>query len=63
MPFCGAISIPAFVFAWPYAQPTAAITAPLPACTATSLTTFANSHCALPDVSPAHTPVGRFTFA
>jgi hypothetical protein len=31
MPFCGAITKPAFDCRCPYAQPTAAITAPVPA--------------------------------
>src|SRR2546423_1906813 len=57
MPFCCAITIPDFVIAWPYAQPTAAITEPVPFWTATSETTFANSHCAEVLVSPAQLPV------
>ena len=61
MPFCGAMTKPAFVLRWPYAQPTAAMTAPEPCWTATSVTWFANPHETVV-VSPAHEPVGRLTF-
>ena len=59
MPFWGAITKPDFVTRRPYAQPTAATTAPVPCWTATSLTVFAKSHDGVL-VSPAHVPVGRF---
>ena len=67
MPFCGDIMLPAFVLHCPYAQPTAAITAPVPCCTATSLTVLANAHCASLVSSaqprrPVDGGVGRLTF-